>query len=209
MKEIALIAYGFLCVMLPALLLYGILHRLYRAKGIAEPRNRFAMILVLSVYVAGVFFFTGAGTIYDIRQYGLDAMALHANLSPFSDKSIDIVAYLLNVVLFLPFGFLLPLIWPEKDKFWKVLLAGAAFSMLIELSQLLNIRNSDIDDLLLNTLGTVVGFVLYRRYAALTKREKRMGTGFRAEALLYFLVMFLGHFLLFHELGFAKILYGF
>ena len=209
MKEIALIAYGFLSTILPALLCYGVLHSVYRSKGIREPRFRLLMILVLSVYVAGVFFFTGAGTVYDIRQYGLDAMATQANLSPFSDKSIDVVAYLLNVVLFLPLGFLLPLLWPKQAKLWKILLTGVAFSLLIELSQLLNIRNSDIDDLLLNTLGAVVGFALYRGYAALTKREKRIETGFRAEALLYFLVMFLGRFLLFHELGFAKILYGF
>ena len=209
MKEILLIAYGFLSTILPALLCYGVLHAVYRAKGIREPRLRQWMILVLSVYVAGVFFFTGAGTVYDIRQYGLDAMATQANLSPFTDKSIDIVAYLLNVVLFLPLGFLLPLLWPKQDKLWKILLAGVAFSLLIELSQLLNIRNSDIDDLLLNTLGAIAGFALYRGYAALTKREKRIEPGFRAEVLLYFLVMFLGRFLLFHELGFAKILYGF
>ena len=209
MKEFALIAYGFLCVMLPALLIFGILHRIYRTKGITEPRNRFVMILVLSVYVAGVFYFTGSGTVYDIRQYGLSAMALELNLIPFSAGPIDSVGYMLNVVLFLPLGFLLPLLWPKQDRFWKILLAGVAFSLLIELSQLLNIRNSDIDDLLLNTLGAVIGFALYRGYAALTKREKRMETGFRAEALLYFLAMFLGRFLLFHEFGFAKILYGF
>ncbi|MEA4914591.1 MAG: VanZ family protein [Christensenella sp.] len=209
MKEIVLIAYGFLSTILPALLCYGVLHSVYRAKGIREPQFHLLMILVLSVYVAGVFFFTGTGTVYDIRQYGLSAMATQANLSPFSDQSIDVVAYLLNVVLFLPLGFLLPLLWPKQDKLWKSLLAGVAFSLLIELSQLLNIRNSDIDDLLLNTIGAVVGFALYRGYAALTKREKRTETGFRAEALLYFLVMFLGHFLLFDEFGFAKILYGF
>ena len=209
MKEIALIAYGFLCVMLPALLLYGILHRLYRVKGIAEPRNRFVMILVLSVYVAGVFYFTGSGTVYDIRQYGLSAMALELNLIPFSAGPIDEVGYLLNGVLFAPLGFLLPLLWPRQNRFWKILLAGISFSLLIELSQLLNLRSTDIDDLLLNTLGAVIGFALYRAVAAITKRKAREETGFRAETLLYLAVMFLGRFLLFHEFGFAKILYGF
>jgi len=209
MKEFALIAYGFLCVMLPALLLCGILHRLYRAKGIAEPRYRFVMVLVLSVYVAGVFYFTGAGTVYDIRQYGLSSMALELNLIPFSAGPIDVVGYLLNVVLFVPLGFLLPLLWPKQDRFWKILLAGVAFSLLIELSQLINLRSTDIDDLLLNTLGADIGFALYRAYAAITKRSKRPETGFRVEPLLYFAVMFLGRFLLFQEFGFAKILYGF
>ena len=209
MKEIVLIGYGVLCVMLPALLLYGILRRFYRARGVREPRHKLALILILSVYVAGVFYFTGAGTVYDIRQYGLRAMALEMNLIPFSAGPIDVVSYLLNVVLFLPLGFLLPLLWPKQDRFWQILLAGVAFSLLIELSQLLNLRSTDIDDLLLNTLGAVIGFGLYRVYAAITKRKKRAETGFRAEPLLYFAVMFLGRFLLFHEFGFAKILYGF
>jgi glycopeptide antibiotics resistance protein len=209
MKELALIAYGFLCTVLPALLLYCVLHSVYQAKGMREPRYRLVMILILSVYVAGVFYFTGTGTIYHIRQYGLDAVTMQTNLILFSAESIDVVAYLLNVVLFLPFGFLLPLLWPKLNRFWKILLSGAAFSLLIELSQLLNIRNSDIDDLLLNTLGAVAGFVLYRAFSAVTKREEHIGSGFRAEAWLYFLAMFLGRFLLFHEFGFAKILYGF
>lgn len=209
MKEIALTAYGFFCTILPALLLYGVLHSVYRSKGILESRFRPLMIFIFSVYVAGAFHFTGAGTIYHVRQYGLGAMTLNWNLVPFSSESIDIVAYLLNVVLFLPFGFLLPMLWPKQDRFWKILLAGAAFSLLIELSQLLNIRSSDIDDLLLNTLGAVIGFVLYRAYTAIIQRKQRIETGCRAEALLYFAVMFLGHFLLFNEFGFAKILYGF
>ena len=209
MKEIALIAYGFLCVMLPALLLYGVLHSVYRTKAIAEPRNNLVLILTLSVYVAGVFHFTGAGTVYDIRQYGLSAMALELNLIPFSAGPIDVVGYLLNVVLFVPLGFLLPLLWPKENRFWKILLAGVSFSLLIELSQLLNLRSTDIDDLLLNTLGAAIGFALYRAVAAITKRKARENTRFCAEALLYFAVMFLGRFLLFHEFGFAKILYGF
>ncbi|MDD4311142.1 MAG: VanZ family protein [Eubacteriales bacterium] len=209
MKDIAVIAYGFLCVMLPALGLYRVLHTVDQTKGIAEPRYRLVMILALSAYVAGVFYFTGAGTVYDIRQYGLGAMALRVNLIPFSAGPIDTTGYLLNVVLFLPLGFLLPLIWPEKDHIWDAFFAGLAFSLLIELSQLLNLRATDIDDLLLNTVGAEFGYALYRVYAAITQRKKRAKTGLRAEALLYFAVMFLGRFLLFNEFGFAKILYGF
>lgn len=209
MKEMALIVYGFACAVLPALLLYFALHVVYQARGIREPRFRLLMILIFSVYVAGVFYVTGTGTIYNIHQYGLSAMVLETNLIPFSDKSIDAVGYLLNVVLLLPLGFLLPMLWPKQNKLWKILFSGAAVSLLIELSQLLNIRSSDIDDLLLNTLGAVIGFMLYRAFSWLIKREDRIETGFRVEAVLYIAVMFLGRFLLYYEIGFAKILYGF
>ena len=126
----------------------------------------------------------------------------------FPPKRFDQTAYLLNIVLFVPLGFLLPLLWEKQNGLFRILLAGASFSLLIELSQLLNIRNSDIDDLLLNTLGAIIGFALYRLFAAIARRNEPQ-QGLRLEALLYFGAMFLGHFLLFDEFGFAKILYGF
>ncbi|HML69632.1 MAG TPA: VanZ family protein [Clostridia bacterium] len=209
MKEIALIGYGVLCTVIPAIALYLLLNARKRAKGLPETRHGFWMILLLSVYVAGVFYVTGTGTIYDVRQYGLSEMATQWSLVPFSAEEFDVVSYLLNIVLFVPLGFLLPLIWESENGFCKILLAGVLFSLLIECSQLLNLRSTDIDDLLLNTLGAVVGFALFRAYAWLSKRVKRTQTAPAWEVALYFCVMFFGHFLLYHEFGFAKILYGF
>lgn len=94
-------------------------------------------------------------------------------LVPFSASEFDVVSYLLNIVLFVPLGFLLPLIWERENNPWKILLAGVSFSLLIELSQLLNLRSTDIDDLLLNTLGAMIGFALMRLFALMTKRGKR------------------------------------
>ena len=156
MKEIVLTLYGFFCVLIPAMATYGILHIRYRAKAAKEPRQHFLKVLALAVYIAGVFHVTGAGTVFHIRQYGLDAMVTEYNLIPFSHE-IDMVGYALNILLFVPLGFLLPLTWTNEDSLRKALLWGVSFSLLIELSQLLNIRSSDIDDLLLNTIA------LYRR----------------------------------------------
>ena len=209
MNEIALIGYGALCTVIPAIALYFVLRMHKRAKGIPDARFGLWMVLIVSVYVAGVFYVTGAGTLYHIRQYGLDKMATQWNLVPFSAKEFDVASYLLNVVLFVPLGFLLPLIWENENRFWKILLAGVSFSLLIELSQLLNLRSTDIDDLLLNTLGAVIGFVLFRLFSGVTKRGKRTQSAPPWEAPLYFCVMFAGHFLLYNEFGFAKMLYGF
>lgn len=47
---------------------------------------------------------------------------------------------------------------------------GIPFSLAIELNQLLNNRITDIDDLFTNTLGAIVGYVLYKvLYTALFK----------------------------------------
>lgn len=38
---------------------------------------------------------------------------------------------------------------------------GFMLSLIIEIFQLLNVRATDIDDLLMNTLGAVIGFIIY------------------------------------------------
>lgn len=209
MEEILFFGYVLLCVMTPAMILHGVFRAAGRRKGRAQPRADWIKLLVFAVYIAGVFFFTGAGTLYNIRQYGMGAGALQYSLAPFSAQSFDVTAYLLNILLFLPLGFLLPLIWPNHDRFWRVFLFGAAFSLLIELSQLLNIRSTDIDDLLMNTLGAVFGFLLFRLYKLVFRRGRKDLPSLAGSPALYLAAMFAGTFLLFNELGFAKLLYGF
>ena len=102
---------------------------------------------------------------YDFFLYGIHDHDKF-NLLPFS-RTIDQTAYLLNVVLFMPLGFLLPAI-SERYGLPSVLLTGGGFSLLIELSQLFNNRSTDIDDLLLNILGTFVGYLIWRIWTAVT-----------------------------------------
>ena len=66
-----------------------------------------------------------------------------------------------NIVMFAPLGALPPLIWPKWRRWWKLLLLGFAFSGGIEIAQHFVGRNSDIDDLLLNVLGVMLGYVLW------------------------------------------------
>lgn len=209
MEDILFLSYVFLCVM-PALVIVTAVYRaVARNKGNPQPCSDWIKLLVFAVYIAGVFFFTGAGTLYNIRQYGMGANALQYSLVPFSAQSFDVIAYLLNVALFLPLGFLLPLIWPENDRFGRALLFGVALSLLIELSQLLNIRSTDIDDLLLNTLGALLGFLLFRLYRFVFRRKRKPVPQTAGGPALYLAAMFASYFFLFYEFGFAKLLYGF
>ena len=64
----------------------------------------------------------------------------------------------LNVLLFIPFGFLLRL--PP----WKSLMIGFLFSLAIEIAQLISgLGMFETDDLLTNTLGTWIGTVIYQK----------------------------------------------
>ena len=60
--------------------------------------------------------------------------------------------------MFIPVGIVWPICFKQLDTFKKTVLAGAGFTFLIELTQLLCVgRHSDIDDLILNTAGVVIG----------------------------------------------------
>lgn len=68
---------------------------------------------------------------------------------------------LLNVAMFMPLGFLLPLLAKKFHKWYMALPAGFAASLAIELFQLALGRGiCDVDDLFCNTLGAVIGYLL-------------------------------------------------
>ena len=90
------------------------------------------------------------------------------NLEPF--KTIDIYQtfgkqVLGNFVMLLPLGIYLPLLYTRLRKaysFFAVLLICFLVSVCIELLQLAtSYRSTDIDDVILNTLGGSVGFIIY------------------------------------------------
>lgn len=67
-----------------------------------------------------------------------------------------------NIICFLPFGFLAPIVFSKKQTFLRVLFAGIFFSIFIEAMQfLLATGISDIDDVFFNSCGAVVGYLLY------------------------------------------------
>ncbi|MBR5407507.1 MAG: VanZ family protein [Lachnospiraceae bacterium] len=67
-----------------------------------------------------------------------------------------------NVLLFIPFGLLVPLTARFFKKWWNLVLAAFISSMLIEISQLLTARGYfEIDDILLNTLGAFLGYMVF------------------------------------------------
>ena len=63
-----------------------------------------------------------------------------------------------NVIGFLPFGFIVPVMHKKMESFWKVSLLGFLFSLCVETIQLITkVGCFDVDDLILNTLGAMIG----------------------------------------------------
>ncbi|MDD6615245.1 MAG: VanZ family protein [Lachnospiraceae bacterium] len=67
-----------------------------------------------------------------------------------------------NVVGFMPFGLLLPVFLRNARSFWKVTLLSFEISALVEFSQLIfHVGCFDVDDMILNTLGGFLGYLLF------------------------------------------------
>lgn len=70
--------------------------------------------------------------------------------------------FLGNIVMFVPTGILFPVTTGRKQWFWTIG-AGFSFSLVIEVIQLFTARGCfDPDDIILNTLGTAIGYGIYR-----------------------------------------------
>jgi glycopeptide antibiotics resistance protein len=75
-----------------------------------------------------------------------------------------------NFVMLLPLGIYLPLLYKNLSGFIPVLLVSLLVAILIEVLQLAtSFRSVDIDDVLLNTTGAVIGFILYKIISSLIK----------------------------------------
>jgi glycopeptide antibiotics resistance protein len=76
-----------------------------------------------------------------------------------------VVNFLGNIVAFLPMGTLPPLIRQKRTTIWQVALFSLALSLTIEVSQYFSGRRvPDVDDLILNTLGGALGYLLTPRW---------------------------------------------
>ncbi len=68
-----------------------------------------------------------------------------------------------NVVCFVPFGFLLPFLHPDSRYAWVLLINAFLFVSAIEVFQLVTAFGAfDVDDILLNCFGALLGHMLFR-----------------------------------------------
>lgn len=81
------------------------------------------------------------------------------NYIPFADFSVsNMTGMALNIVMFIPFGDFLPTYFGYFRKAHRTVLAGFLMSLSIEVLQLFTFRTTDVDDLMMNTIGALVGY---------------------------------------------------
>jgi len=89
----------------------------------------------------------------------------------FRDALINFIG---NTAMFLPLGIVWPSVFKQLDTHGKVIAAGVGCSLLIEILQLPFFdRVSDIDDLILNSLGFLMGYGIFLLVKAIRRYHKR------------------------------------
>lgn len=81
-----------------------------------------------------------------------------------------------NVVAFMPFGFFLPVVSRRGRRWYNAILLGFLLSLSIETIQLVcKVGSFDVDDLFLNTVGGILGFICYKMVQRIRVRRKLHG----------------------------------
>ena len=124
----------------------------------------FGIYLIMMVYF--LFFSEQMGRVpRDTYQYNLHPFAEIKRYLYYAGR-VGTVLVLLNllgnIICFIPYGFVIPVLSVRCSSFGKILLLSFLASLLVESIQLVSKLGSfDVDDIMLNTLGGILGYVLF------------------------------------------------
>lgn len=133
------------------------------------------ILFLLCIYIAMVIGITltpfplNSKAVYSLGHFyqGTDSTAYY-NLIPFNDILNNKNQFILNIILFIPFGVLWPL-YKNRINLKFALLSGFLFTFFIEITQLgfsclfqMPAWYFDVNDLIANTLGAVIGYIILK-----------------------------------------------
>ncbi|OPX46269.1 VanZ like family protein [Ruminiclostridium hungatei] len=127
-------------------------------------------LLLLAAYLLLLLYLT-----FFSPRYGRAAGLRGINLIPFSTIMQYLTGYMTtrsviinllgNIIAFMPMGFLLPLAFTSVRSFRRVLIISCLSTALVEITQYLTRSGiSDIDDILLNVVGGILGYFLFKLF---------------------------------------------
>ena len=108
--------------------------------------------ILFSLYFAAMYAVVGLPTSQYFR------MDLSLNIIPFMGILSDLENSVLNVILFIPLGIFLPVLWNKFDSLKNTVLFGFGVTAAIEILQIFTLRTTDVNDVITNVSGTVIGY---------------------------------------------------
>ena len=132
---------------------------------------RMALKIIFGIYIILLIYFLlfaeSTGRTYQGRTYQYN-LTLFKEIKRFITyrESLGMKAVILNlfgnVAAFLPFGMIVPMMNRRFRGFLPIVLLTFEFSLLVETIQLVcKVGSFDVDDLLLNTVGGILGYLMF------------------------------------------------
>lgn len=158
----------FIAIALPLIVVWRLFRWKKRGFQLKETLHEFGILIFFSVLV-GIFSQTIVPKSAHVPSY---TTGVNLELFRVVEETYNAIIYLGfwqpfyinflgNIILFMPIGFLLPLLFKKMEFFLYPILVGLGISLFIETMQLPQSRSSDVDDLWLNTLGAFLGYLCY------------------------------------------------
>lgn len=135
------------------------------------------LVIVAVLLLLGYMYFLFSQTVFyrsSIFPYNHFLMPFWSYRAILDGRHELIIENLLNVVIFIPIGFLLGFIF-KSIRWWKVSIVGLFVSVTIEFLQYaLNRGSAEVDDVIHNLLGSMIGFGLFVAIKILFRRVKEL-----------------------------------
>lgn len=139
-----------------------LISRKKRSQGQSVSKKEILCGLALSIYL--VFLLGGTLLSRDFRaKYRIEPIPFWSYYEAIVERDVALALQMLgNVVIFIPFGVLLPTTWKRLRNIRFIILIAASVSLSLELGQLIfRLGLFEFDDVFHNTLGAVIGYGLF------------------------------------------------
>ncbi len=150
-------------------------------------KNQRRVLVVFLLYLAVLFYLVLFSETY--RRGGSLGDGYAYNLEPFKEirrfcGSIEQLGFRVvfvnlagNILAFIPFAFLLPVVSEKTGGFFQTVFLTFFLSLCIECAQLVTkVGSFDVDDLILNTAGGLIGYLLHK-FALWIWMRRKSGAG--------------------------------
>ncbi len=152
-------------------------HVIYKKVLKGTEKVKAGTVFIYAIFICYVFVVLGATLLSrgSMWQSNIEYHLFYSYREAWNGFSANVWRYIiLNILMFVPFGLLLPIVSKHFQKCWKTYLAGLGFSFLIEMIQYIFKKGiCEIDDLFNNMLGAMIGYGLFSILFYIVARVKK------------------------------------